>query len=265
MSTTGWEDGPPTATGAQIGDSGHRHPPRRRHPRRAAATRTAPAAASGSRSRCRTRCSTSAGSSCATSSAWPTGPLERVPEHASSAPRCPAPATPRAAASPASAVRCKPGGPNDYLYVIIQPQGWEPLMKLVGREDLVDHPDYATPQARLPHLDECFALIESWTIGRTKLEAMDDPQRPRRPLRTDPRHRRAARRHLPAGARHDRRGRSTPSEARSRPSAARSSCPTHPSTITTSPLLGQHTDDILHDLLHMDDHDIDTARATGAI
>ena len=74
---------------------------------------------------------------------------------------------------PGNALRCKPGGPNDYIYVIIQPQGWEPLMKLVGREDLVDHPDYSTPKARLSHLDECFALIEGWTMGHTKFEAME--------------------------------------------------------------------------------------------
>src|SRR3546814_7197932 len=54
---------------------------------------------------------------------------------------------------PGAALRCKPGGPNDYVYVIIQPQVWAPLMKLVGREDLIADPEFATPEARLSHLD----------------------------------------------------------------------------------------------------------------
>ncbi len=44
---------------------------------------------------------------------------------------CRVPAMRRAAASRAAALRCSPGGANDYVYVIIQPQGWEPLMRLV--------------------------------------------------------------------------------------------------------------------------------------
>ena len=32
---------------------------------------------------------------------------------------------------PGAALRCAPGGPNDYVYVIIQPPCWEPLMKIV--------------------------------------------------------------------------------------------------------------------------------------
>ena len=45
-------------------------------------------------------------------------------------------------------------------------------MKLIGRAELVGHPDYATPEARLPHLDECFAMVEEWTQHHTKYEAM---------------------------------------------------------------------------------------------
>jgi formyl-CoA transferase len=45
-------------------------------------------------------------------------------------------------------------------------------MKLVGREDLIAHPDYATPQARLPHILECFSIIENWTMTKNKFEVM---------------------------------------------------------------------------------------------
>ena len=73
---------------------------------------------------------------------------------------------------PGAALRCAPGGPNDYVYVIIQPQGWEPLMRLCGREDLITHPNFATPEARLKILGECFGVIEKWTRTRTKFEVM---------------------------------------------------------------------------------------------
>jgi formyl-CoA transferase len=73
---------------------------------------------------------------------------------------------------PGSALRCAPGGPNDWVYVIIQPTCWAPLMKLCGREELIDDPGYATPQARLPRIPECFSIIERWTMTKTKFEIM---------------------------------------------------------------------------------------------
>src|SRR5579863_6766142 len=73
---------------------------------------------------------------------------------------------------PGAALRCAPGGPNDYVYVIIQPPCWEPLMKLAGREELITDPAWATPAARLPKIPECFAIIEQWTTTKTKMEVM---------------------------------------------------------------------------------------------
>jgi formyl-CoA transferase len=70
-------------------------------------------------------------------------------------------------------LQCAPGGPNDYIYVIIQPQAWAPLMEVVGREDLIEDPDWATPEARLPKLESCFHLIEGWTVTKTKFEVME--------------------------------------------------------------------------------------------
>jgi len=73
---------------------------------------------------------------------------------------------------PGAALRCSPGGPNDYVYVIIQPQGWEPLMRLCGREDLITDPEFATPEVRLKKLTTCFAIIEQWTQRLNKFEVM---------------------------------------------------------------------------------------------
>ncbi len=74
---------------------------------------------------------------------------------------------------PGSALRCAPGGPNDYVYVIIQPPSWAPLMRIIGREELIDDPHYATPEARLSHIPDCFSIIEQWTMTKTKFEVMD--------------------------------------------------------------------------------------------
>ena len=42
---------------------------------------------------------------------------------------------------PGWAVRTKGGGPNDYIYVIIQPPGWAHYMELCGRPELVEDPE----------------------------------------------------------------------------------------------------------------------------
>jgi formyl-CoA transferase len=74
---------------------------------------------------------------------------------------------------PGWAVRTAPGGPNDYIYVIVQPPGWAPIATLIGRPELADDPDWATPAARLDKLDKMFELIEAWTEQHTKFEVME--------------------------------------------------------------------------------------------
>ena len=76
-------------------------------------------------------------------------------------------------ASPEGALKCKPGGPNDYIYVIIQPQVWPALTTLIGRRELSDDPEYATPEARLDKLSQVFAMIQEWTQQYTKFQAME--------------------------------------------------------------------------------------------
>jgi formyl-CoA transferase len=74
---------------------------------------------------------------------------------------------------PGWAVRCAPGGPNDYIYVIIQPPGWRPITELIGRPELAEDPEWSTPEARLSKLDKAFALIEEWTERHSKWEVME--------------------------------------------------------------------------------------------
>ena len=44
---------------------------------------------------------------------------------------------------------------------------------MIGKESWIDDPAYATPAARLPQLKPIFARIEEWTKTKTKFEAMD--------------------------------------------------------------------------------------------
>jgi formyl-CoA transferase len=44
---------------------------------------------------------------------------------------------------------------------------------VIGREEWIADPDFATADARLPRLPEVFAAVEAWTLTKTKFEAMN--------------------------------------------------------------------------------------------
>jgi formyl-CoA transferase len=170
-STTGWEDGPPTVTGAQIGDSGtgvHMVAGilaalyQREKTGKGQRVEVAMADAVLNLTRVKMR----------DQQRLKHGPLPEYPnkEFGEAVPRA---GNASGGGQPGAALRCTPGGPNDYVYVIIQPPCWEPLMKLCGREELITDPAWATPAARLPKIPECFALIEQWTMTKTKWEVME--------------------------------------------------------------------------------------------
>jgi formyl-CoA transferase len=73
-------------------------------------------------------------------------------------------------------IRCKgwESDPNAYLYFITQAPVWKEICQVIGKEEWITHPDYATPQARLPRLKHVFARIEQWTMTKTKFEAMEE-------------------------------------------------------------------------------------------
>ena len=73
---------------------------------------------------------------------------------------------------PGTTYRCAPGGPNDYVFVFVQQQMWHPLLRAIGRADLIGDPRYETPDARWRHKGEVDALVEAWTSARPKREAM---------------------------------------------------------------------------------------------
>jgi len=72
-------------------------------------------------------------------------------------------------------VRCKgwETDPDAYSYVITQAAAFPALAKTIGHEDWLDDPEWSTPEARLPKLDKVFEEIEKWTKTKTKFEVMD--------------------------------------------------------------------------------------------
>src|SRR5262249_21228654 len=77
--------------------------------------------------------------------------------------------------SPSGLYQCKPLGSNDWIYITTSrgnPEHWGRLMKLVGREELIDDPRFATGAVRVQHEAEVDAIISEWTRRHTKEEAM---------------------------------------------------------------------------------------------
>ena len=77
--------------------------------------------------------------------------------------------------APAGLYPCKGGGPNDYLYLTTSranPEHYARLMKLIGREDLLEDPRF-TGDARIQNSDELDRIIGEWTVQHDKREVMD--------------------------------------------------------------------------------------------
>ncbi|MBY0382531.1 MAG: formyl-CoA transferase [Xanthobacteraceae bacterium] len=76
---------------------------------------------------------------------------------------------------PGRILKCKgwENDPNAYLYFITQAPAWEKICEVIGEPGWKTDPHYATPAKRLPHLNEIFTRIEAWTMTKTKFEAMD--------------------------------------------------------------------------------------------
>jgi crotonobetainyl-CoA:carnitine CoA-transferase CaiB-like acyl-CoA transferase len=79
------------------------------------------------------------------------------------------------ALAPSALYPCKPGGPNDYVFVFTSranPEHWRRLLRVIGREDLIGDARYDTGPARGQRAAEVDELIATWTRQHTKEEAM---------------------------------------------------------------------------------------------
>jgi formyl-CoA transferase len=265
MGTTGFEDGPPVVTGAQIGDSGNAVHLfgaicaalyQRSHTDRG--QRVQISMRSGILNLCRVKLRDH--------QRLEHGPLAEYPnkEFGDFVPRS---GNASGGGQPGWCVRCKPAtshGTNAWIYLVIQPQVWEPLMNKIGHPELVDHPDYATPEARLPRLQEIFDLIEEWTLGRTKWEAFEElnsinvpcgPVYSTKDLMED------------QGLRAE--GMLVDVEHPDRGIYTTVACPftlsDSPVEVTRSPLLGEHNAEILQELLDTTDGELERLTEAGAV
>ena len=76
---------------------------------------------------------------------------------------------------PSALYPCKPGGPNDYVYVFTSranPEHWQRLLRVIGREDLSGDARYDTQDARSQRAAEVDEIIAAWTREHSKEEAM---------------------------------------------------------------------------------------------
>ena len=106
------------------------------------------------------------------------GPLKEYSQHGEGIPF--GEATPRAGndsggGQPGRILKCKgwETDPNAYTYFITQAAAWEHVCDVIGEPAWKTKEGYATPPERLDKLNEIFARIEQWTMTKTKFEVME--------------------------------------------------------------------------------------------
>ena len=63
--------------------------------------------------------------------------------------------------------------PNAYIYFTIQGHAWEPITSAIGKPEWATDPAYMTAEARQDKIFDIFATIEEWLKDKTKYEAVD--------------------------------------------------------------------------------------------
>ncbi|HLJ52021.1 MAG TPA: formyl-CoA transferase [Rhizomicrobium sp.] len=267
-STTGFRDGPPLVTGAQIGDSGNGlhlalgivtalyH---RTHSGKG--QRVTVAMQDGVLNLCRVKLRDQ--------QRLKHGPLKEYSQYGEGIPF--GDAVPRAGndsggGQPGWILKCKgwEKDPNAYIYFITQAPVWDKVCKVIGEEGWITDPAYATPEARLPKLKAIFARIEQWTMTKTKFEAMEilnkydipcGPILSMKELAEDESLRKTG---TVVEVDHPKRGKylTVGNPIKLSDSA---------SDVKRSPLLGEHTDEILTKVLGYDDKKVREFKDSGAL
>jgi formyl-CoA transferase len=266
-STTGFDDGPPLVTGAQIGDSGtglhlalgivaalyQRNTSGR-------GQQVLAAMQDGVLNLCRVKLRDQ--------QRLAHGPLKEYPQYPNSefGDTVPRAGNASGGGQPGWILKCKgwETDPNAYIYFITQAPVWEKICDVIGEPGWKTHPDYAKPPARLSRLNEIFARIEQWTMTKTKFEAMEI-------LNKDD---------IPCGPILSMKEIAEDQSLRATGTIVEVDHPTRgkylsvgnpikmsdsPTEVTRSPLLGEHTEEILRDVLGFDDNRIAEIKNSGAV
>ena len=162
---------------------------------------------------------------------------------------------------------CAPGGPNDYVYVMTSranPDHWDRLLTLIGREDLIGDERYLTPADRVAREPEVDEIITAWTRGRSKYDAMKVVGESGIPagavLDTD---------ELNSDVTFEERG---VMQTMVHPVHRPFKMPAWPvrvdgkaTRLTASPMLGEHTEEVISDWLGLNDAAIATLKTDGTV
>jgi formyl-CoA transferase len=163
-------------------------------------------------------------------------------------------------------LKCKgwESDPDAYIYFITQAPVWTAICDLIGKPEWKTDPDFSTPPARLPRLRQIFDTIEQWTMTRTKFEVME-----------------ICNKHdIPVGPILSMKELAEEPSLRATGTVVEVDHPTRGAYLTVgnpiklsdslpdvrrSPLLGEHTDEILRKVLGYSEKEIAEIRTSGAI
>ncbi|KAA0676155.1 formyl-CoA transferase, partial [Roseomonas genomospecies 6] len=266
-STTGFDDGPPMVTGAQIGDSGtglhlalgivtalYQRTQTGRGQKVLAAMQDAVL------NLCRVKLRDQ--------QRLERGPLKEYPQYPNGdfGDTVPRAGNASGGGQPGWILKCKgwESDPNAYIYFIAQAPVWGKICQVIGKPEWVTDPDYATPAARLPRLKDIFATVEEWTMTKTKFEVMEILNK----------------HDIPCGPILSMKELAEDQSLRETGTIVEVAHPTRgtylsvgnpiklsdsPTEVTRSPLLGEHTDEILREVLGFDERRIAEIREAGAL
>ena len=168
-------------------------------------------------------------------------------------------------AAPSNLYRCRPFGPNDYVFIhTANLDMWKALTRVLGQPELADDPRFADRDGRLSHGKELDALVEGWTEKRTKHEVMEQLAAAGVPCGAvldstevlENEHLRA--RGMVVDVDHPTRGRMTMLGSPIHLSAS-------PTEVSRAPLLGEHNAEIYGRLLDLGEADIAALRRDGVV
>jgi formyl-CoA transferase len=162
-----------------------------------------------------------------------------------------------------NAIKCKPGGSNDYLYVVVQERVWNALSNKIGGEELTNDSRFNNIDVRRQNQAEMWQILESYACNYTKRELMqifneiDVPCGPIMSTDDLANDEHVKLREMYQELDHPERG-----------NWFNLGCPIKlsdsPVEMTRAPLLGEHTEDILSQVLDYQEIEIDQLKQAGA-